>query len=163
MWITKLPWDHIRRQAYYHGLDWELVGAICFTESGGDHLAVRFEPGWKYHFHARQYADGLGITGETEEVLQSTSWGLMQVMGTVARELGFREMLTALTDPDLSLKYGCMKLAQLKNRYSTLREVIASYNAGSPVYKKDGGGMLINERYVDKVSHLLRELEYKGL
>ena len=48
----------------------------------------------------------------TEEIARSISWGLMQVMGQVAREHGFqRPFLSALCDSSAGLTFGCIVLA----------------------------------------------------
>ncbi|HEY6442754.1 MAG TPA: hypothetical protein VIY66_05375, partial [Candidatus Acidoferrales bacterium] len=50
--------------------------------------------------------------GGTEEIARSISWGLMQVMGQVAREHGFTgKFLSALCNPSLGLDIGCAALA----------------------------------------------------
>jgi soluble lytic murein transglycosylase-like protein len=55
----------------------------------------------------------------------------MQIMGAVARELGFKApYLSALFDPTENLQWGCMKLGQLTSRYTG--GAISAYNAGSP-------------------------------
>jgi soluble lytic murein transglycosylase-like protein len=38
---------------------------------------------------------------------RATSWGLMQVMGQSARELGYREFIPELCDPASGLYWGC--------------------------------------------------------
>jgi soluble lytic murein transglycosylase-like protein len=44
---------------------------------------------------------------------RSMSWGLMQLMGEVAREMGFTgTYLSQLCDPPIGLLWGCKKLAQ---------------------------------------------------
>ena len=154
--MTKLPWNLIREHAEAEKIDPYLVAAIVQTESGGNPWTVRFEPKWRYFLHVREYADSNLITVKTEEIMQATSWGLMQVMGTVARELGLKDIITRLTDPDVNLSYGCKKLRMLSWNAETESDVIAAYNAGS--VRKTPGGMYENQRYVDKVSELLREL-----
>lgn len=135
------------------GVDVRLALAIAETESAGDPLAVRFEPRWKYYFDVPQFAYRNRITQDTERALQSISWGLMQVMGSVCRELHFVDSLVKLgNDPALGAKYGCLKLAQLMKKYPKLEDAIASYNAGSP-RKLDG--KYVNQEYVDRVKHKL--------
>ena len=68
--------------------------------------AIRYEPG----FRAR-YVTPLEFN-PTEEIARSISWGLMQVMGQVAREHEFqRPFLSALCDPSAGLTFGCIVLA----------------------------------------------------
>ena len=85
---------------------------------------------------------------------QCASWGLMQVMGAVAREHGFRgAYLTELCEPETNLEYGCRHLAALRDRFHAAHGwpgVVAAYNAGSP--RRVGvDGPYENQSYVDEV------------
>lgn len=64
-------------------LDPALVCAVVEQESAWDPCAIRYEPA----FRAR-YVAPLQLT-PTEEIARSISWGLLQVMGQLARERGF--------------------------------------------------------------------------
>jgi len=95
-----------RSAAVKRGLDPSLVCAVVEQESGWDPYAIRYEPA----FRAR-YVAPLELP-PTEEVARSVSWGLMQVMGQVAREHGFGgRFLSALCDPPSGLEIGCVVLA----------------------------------------------------
>src|SRR5271169_1911613 len=95
-----------RTIAYEHGLDPALVCAVVEQESAWDAYAIRYEPGFR-----SRYVAPLGLP-PTEEVARSISWGLMQVMGQVAREHGFAgKFLSALCDPATGLDIGCAVLA----------------------------------------------------
>lgn len=127
--------------------------------SYGTNGADIFISRWKYYTNVGNWAQRVGITAETEYVLQATSWGLMQVMGSVARELGFSKSLVEMLKPRNSVFYGCKKLKQLRSRYSKESDIIAAYNAGSVIMKQSG--MYMNQGYVDKVwqhLHRLRQL-----
>ncbi len=95
-----------RDAAARNALDPALVCAIVEQESAWNSFAMRYEPA----FRARYVAPlGLPIT---EEVARSTSWGLLQVMGQVARENGFDgTFLSALCEPAVGLDCGCRVLA----------------------------------------------------
>ena len=139
-----------------YNLDTNLVQAIAEHESLGNQWAARYEPGWKYFYFPREYAENLKITPETEEILQSVSWGPLQIMGSVARELGFKEYLTELTDLKTGLEYGCKKIRRLSDKYPDEMDVISAYNAGYP--RKTPGGQYLNMLYVDAVWKRLEEL-----
>jgi soluble lytic murein transglycosylase-like protein len=95
-----------RTIASAHGLDPALVCAVVEQESARDAHAIRYEPG----FRAR-YVAPLDLP-PTEEIARSISWGMMQVMGQVAREHGFqRPFLSALCDSSAGLTFGCIVLA----------------------------------------------------
>jgi Transglycosylase SLT domain len=83
-----------------------LVCAIIEQESAWNPHAIRYEPGFR-----TRYVAPLGLP-PTEEIARSISWGLMQVMGQVAREHGFTgKFLSALCDPVVGLDIGCAALA----------------------------------------------------
>jgi soluble lytic murein transglycosylase-like protein len=120
------------------GLDPALVCAMCEHESNGwDTWAIRYEPAFY-----QKYVEPMNLS-ETEKHARSFSYGLMQVMGQVAREYGFNgKYLTELCDPELNLIYGCKKLARcMKLAKGDVREALLKYN---------GGG---NPKYPDLVLH----------
>ena len=95
-----------RAAALNHALDPALVCAVVEQESSWGAHAIRYEPGFR-----TRYVAPLGLPA-TEEVARSISWGLMQVMGQVAREHGFQgKFLSALCDPAAGLDIGCAALA----------------------------------------------------
>lgn len=149
-WALTLPWNIIDKTSKRHGLDPTLIGAFCYVESGGKPSASRYEPNWRYFVTPDVFAKRLGITVETESVHQATSFGIMQVMGTVARELGFQDNLPKMIIPHVGIEYGILKLKLLIAKYQALPEAIAAYNAGTP--RRDGTGKFENQDYVDKVT-----------
>ena len=75
-------------------------------ESAWDTHAMRYEPGFRL-----RYVAPLRLP-PSEEVARSISWGLMQVMGQVAREHEFSgKFLSALCDPATGIEIGCRVLA----------------------------------------------------
>jgi len=133
------------------GLDPTMVRAICQVESDWNPWAARHEPAWKWLWYPRENADQLHLTQPTEQVCQMTSWGLMQIMGAVARERGFTGHLTALCKPEVGLEYGCRQLVWLRTFAGDDADLIAAYNGGRGSMKKLPSGMYPNQRYVDKV------------
>ncbi|MGA8220599.1 MAG: lytic transglycosylase domain-containing protein [Candidatus Acidiferrales bacterium] len=92
--------------AQQYSLDSALVCAVIEQESAWDTYAVRYEPAFR-----SRYVAPLGLPA-TEEISRSISWGLMQVMGQVAREHGFSgKSLAALCNPASGLSIGCAVLA----------------------------------------------------
>jgi soluble lytic murein transglycosylase-like protein len=95
-------------QAKKMGLDPALVCAVVEQESNWNLWAIRAEKGFE-----TRYIDPLGLKNMTEVFARSMSWGLMQLMGEVAREMGFTgTYLSQLCDPPIGLLWGCKKLAQ---------------------------------------------------
>jgi soluble lytic murein transglycosylase-like protein len=120
-----------RTIASAHGLDPALVCAVVEQESAWDAYAIRYEPG----FRAR-YVAPLDLP-PTEEIARSISWGLLQVMGQVAREHGFqRPFLSALCDPSAGLTFGCIVLAaKLAAGSDNVARGLARWNGGgNPEY-----------------------------
>ena len=133
-----------------HNLDPDLVEAICMKESSGNTLATRYEPAFY-----KTYVANMDLP-EEEKRLRSTSIGLMQVMGQVAREHGFKGPLEDLLKPEICLEYGCKHLAKKIEKYS-IPGGIAAYNAGN-VRRKDNG-TYVNQYYVDKVKEYLMQIK----
>src|SRR6202050_5575375 len=95
-----------RTIAVQHSLDPALVCAVVEQESSWDAHAIRYEPAFR-----TRYVAPLGLP-PTEEVARSISWGLMQIMGQVAREHGFqRPFLSARGDSSAGLAFGRIVLA----------------------------------------------------
>lgn len=115
-----------RSIAVTFGLESELVCAICEQESSWNPLAVRFEPGFK-----AMYVDRIpGLTAE-ERVDRSTSWGLLQLMGQVARELGFMGQLDGLLVPEVGLAWGCRHLeGRIKHADGNMEKALLLWNGG---------------------------------
>ena len=133
-------------------VDPDLVFAIVMTESSGNPFAIRYEP----QFYKR-YVLPLGLKDRTEATGRAISWGLMQVMGQVARERGFDgKYLSELCDPETGLYFGVLHLKGFFSRYGDETRAIASYNAGSPRFE---GGALVNQSYVDKVLGWRRRIQ----
>jgi soluble lytic murein transglycosylase-like protein len=98
-----------RKAAAAQSLDAALVCAVAEQESAWNPWALRFEPAFFAKYVAPLYTN-FKVTA-SEAYARGFSWGLMQVMGQVARESGFEEpFLSALCDPERSLALGCRVL-----------------------------------------------------
>jgi len=139
----------IIKAARKHGINPQLVAALVKKESGFNSDAMRYEKGYRWLFDAPLYAHKLGITEASEVLMQSCSWGLMQVMGAVAREAGFHYPLFKLTRPDLGIEFGCRHFARQFERYHDLDKAIAAYNGGHGALLKNGS--FSNAGYVNDV------------
>jgi soluble lytic murein transglycosylase-like protein len=108
-----------------HGLDPGLVCAVVEQESGWNQWAIRHEPA----FFTR-YVQPLGLA-DTEGVARSFSWGLMQLMGEVARELGYTGHLAALCEPSIGLEWGCRHLAnKMRAANGDVHAALQHWNGG---------------------------------
>ena len=123
-----------RQTSEAYGLDFALVAAVVEQESSWNPWALRFEPA----FYER-YMKGITTISDTERHSRAFSWGLMQTMGQVCREFGFKgEFLSMLSDPTAGLDIGCRILkSKLASHPSSVESGLLSWNGGgSPDYGK---------------------------
>jgi soluble lytic murein transglycosylase-like protein len=118
--------DLARSFADKYGIDQTLVCAVCEQESGWDPWATRFEPAFYL-----KYTKPMSLS-DTEEYTRAISFGLMQIMGEVARELGFTgRYLAELCEPVTGLDYGCKKLTRcLAQAGGDVTKALLKYNGG---------------------------------
>jgi soluble lytic murein transglycosylase-like protein len=121
-----------RQKASEHGLPPELVCAVVEQESGWNQWSIRFEPA----FERRYIHPALPQAPSTEEMAKAVSWGLMQVMGEVARENGFAGPFASLCDPGTGIEIGCKVLAHklAVNEGNVERALLAWNGGGRPQY-----------------------------
>jgi soluble lytic murein transglycosylase-like protein len=116
-----------------HGLDAQLIAGLIGVESDFDPYAWNPEPRYHYFWDVRNHKpfrtvsvpemlnkfpprDFPTVTGDPDQEWwgQQASWGLMQVMGAVARENGFAGLyLPELSDPITNLSIGCLQFGKL--------------------------------------------------
>lgn len=154
----------IEKVSALHGIDPNVVEAVVQKESSYNPVAWNPEPRYRYLWDVRKNApfrpltllelsskfpppDFRAIQGDPDQEFwaQQASWGLMQLMGAVVREHGYKEpWLTSLVaDPELNLEYGCRHLSGLfkwaAGRYTGLAgqaqsrimlSALAAYNGG---------------------------------
>lgn len=134
-----------RQKAEKYGIDGDLACAIVEQESNWNPHAIRYEPG----FYSR-YVQPQGGLGQTEMTSRAISWGLMQVMGQVAREYGFGgPFLSELCDPEMGLEFGCKFFSALMGKVGN--------NVDAALLRWNGGG---NSFYPSQVKN--RIPTYKG-
>jgi soluble lytic murein transglycosylase-like protein len=121
-----------RVAAQSHSLPPDLVCAIVEQESSWNRWALRYEPAFYDRYIAPAEVRGVSY-GETEARARSFSWGLMQVMGQVARENGFRAVsLAALCDPAVGLDVGCRVFAaKLAAAEGNVTRALLLWNGGA--------------------------------
>ena len=174
----------IRPTAERHKLDPLVVEALITKESSGNTWAWNPEPAWRYFWDIKlnqpfrkttpverqsQFPphDFASYSGDRDQEWwgQQASWGLMQIMGAVAREIGYTyPYLTALCDPGTNLDLGCRKLrkelqwasARTESPQEALSSALAAYNGGR--WKNAPGGTLRNQSYATAVLAILDTL-----
>jgi soluble lytic murein transglycosylase-like protein len=119
-----------RRAAMAEGLDSALVCAVVEQESGWNPWAIRYEPLFFAKYVAPLYTNNK--VGATEAYARGISWGLMQVMGQVAREKGVSSLyLSTLCDPAAGLAVGCKVLrAKLDGAGGDVTRGLLAWNGG---------------------------------
>lgn len=124
----------VKQLAQKAGVDPALACAVCEQESSWNPNASRFEPAFLVRYVLPLRLDA------NEAHDRATSWGLMQLMGEVAREQGFTGELDTLCDPNIGLP---QSLQHLKH-FLTLEEG----NVHAALQRWNGGG---NPHYADEV------------
>ncbi len=164
--------------AQVHGLELAMVLAIAEHESSFRQAAYNPEPKWVYFWNVKDWRpwrvpaqaeiasevppdDFPGppspVPRDAEWWGQQASWGPMQVMGAVARELGCRALYLAelAADPIMGVDLGCRFLArQMKRYHGDIPSAFAAFNAGSARRRTDGS--FHNQEYVDVTLEGLR-------
>ena len=141
----------IKTAAEKYEIDPAIIYGVIQQESTGNHVACRFEKNYRWLMKPIKKYAPTNCTKDTEETLQKMSFGLMQMMGAVFRELGYKDWLSkVLILPELQLDYGCKFLKKKIDKYG-LHAGILSYNSGSP--SKHVDGTYKNQYYLDKVLH----------
>jgi len=141
----------IEQVAPGHGLEPDLVEAVVLTESSGNPFANKPETRYPYVMNVRTWkpfrqltpderiaasapVDFPTLAGHRDQEWQAqrTSWGLMQIMGAVAREHGFRgPYLVELVDVVANLQIGCRHLAGfLAWTKGDVDKALRAYNGG---------------------------------
>jgi len=107
-------------------LDAALVCAVIEQESGFNPWEIRYEPDFYNEYESPQKK----LTS-TDAHARAFSWGLMQVMGQTAREVGYLGPLAQLCDPTVGINVGCEVLrAKFAKASGDVRQALLYYNGG---------------------------------
>lgn len=147
--------DDIITYATKYKLNHITVAALIVQESSVNPYAVRFEQAFMTRYTDKT-RDIPGMVSsahwDSERICRSTSWGLMQIMGLVAREYGYGKLyLSELVDPHDNLDIGCKHLSTLIQRKGDEVRGLLAYN---------GGG---DERYPSRIETWRRRIEASGI
>ena len=125
----------------------EMMAGWIYTESAFDPWAVRYEPAFERRYVTTAKQPDLS---ETERKMRSMSWGLLQIMGQVARECAFTTTyLSELLDPRTNIDLASTILKANHNKTGSWDGALAAYNGGlggnqRPPYR--------NQHYVNRVT-----------
>ena len=119
------------RAAAAQKLDAPLVCAVIEQESSWNPWALRYEPAFFAKYVAPLYTTNK--VSASEAYARGFSWGLMQVMGQVAREFGFdAPFLSALCEPEQGIAVGCKVLRRkLDAMAGDLTRGLLAWNGGA--------------------------------
>jgi len=133
--ISKAAEDHEVRE--------DILASMVWQESGGNPFAIRYEPAFYRRYIKDKDRESLSghvpsqiPTIETEKIMRSCSFGLMQLMGETLRWYTKTKTpyLTTYLDPTLNLDAGASFLAYLlKKSNQDYTEALRLYN-GSASY-----------------------------
>ncbi len=145
----------IEIKAAKYNLDPDLIEAHILTESSGNSNSTRYEPAF-YEKYIKNNISKWKITLQ-EAHDRATSYGLLQIMLQVAREMGFTGQATDLLIPEVGLEWGCKKLSKCYEKFGQkyINAGIAAYNCGTPKLTPTG---FVNQRYVDRVNGFLNKI-----
>ena len=150
---TEETLKEIIKSCQKYGLNADLVCCMAKIESNCNHLAVRYESKFRWVLNVDKMAKKNGISEGTENVLQQMSFGPLQIMGGVLREMFYQDELTKMIyDPLLVIDYSCKRIKMLFDKYGNIDDALACWNGGNrKKYLINGLLQYSNQSYVDKV------------
>lgn len=148
--------EEVKKQCEIVQVNYRLMMAIIEVESAWDTYAVRFESKSPYEAQPEYLAKINRVTIETELTLQKFSWGLGQIMGSTARNIGMKGPLPSLCKPEIGIFWSAMYLKKLTCKYASLTDQISAYNIGRAMKRSDG--TYANAEYISKVMAVLKDL-----
>jgi soluble lytic murein transglycosylase-like protein len=131
-----------QKTAAAHGLLPKIFCGLVERESAWNPWSIRYEPGF-YEEYVQKMLEAGAVHDETEAHGRAISWGLGQVMGETAREMGFAGDFAQLCDPEIGLEYAARILRHDIDR--------ASSNVVAALLRYNGGG---NQSYAAEVLKL---------
>lgn len=137
----------LKRSAEAFNFDPLLLAAIALQESSGNPTAFRYEPAFYSRYIKRYHARDLRghwperSSEAKEKTLRACSFGLMQVMGQVARELGFAsDEMFDLFDVRQNLTIACKKLSADLNVIKKLQPEAPEETVTAKLLRRYNGG-----------------------
>jgi soluble lytic murein transglycosylase-like protein len=126
---VELRKSFVKGYAEKYGIDLSLLCAVIEHESSWNPWSIRFEPA----FESRYIKPALPAAPSTLELTKAMSFGLMQIMGETAIELGFQgKFLSQLCDPGYGVDFGCRKFRRCLDQAGNSETLaLLRYNGGS--------------------------------
>lgn len=150
------PWEIIEQYSKYYEIDKLLIASVIMVESGGNQFAIRYEPDFKYLHEISLWSQRWVVSYSTCKILQQCSYGLMQIMGATAMDLGLKDIPTNLFDIEKNIKYGTKVLKEKSKEWGNdPLDIYAAYNAGT--IRKTVRGLYLNQWNVTKFEKIYTE------
>jgi hypothetical protein len=136
-------WDLLFEKAEEYKIDPICLASLVFVESSGSTTAMRYEPNFKWIYNPKVVAEKWNCSENMALLMQKTSWGLGQVMGSVAIDHGIYNIKpfnqpSILLIPKFGLDFACKHWVKFSKKYKNKEEIYASYNSGSVRRLKSG-------------------------
>ena len=142
---------------YY--IDPALFAALVIQESGGNPDAYRHEPAYQAKYVTGQARwNRARAMGWTDEEL-ATSWGLTQVLGATAWNMGWHYPPEKILDPASNLALGAKYLRKKLDQYGNVLEALLAYNGGDGAVYAYRKGECHNCAYANSVLAIKRRIE----
>lgn len=123
--------DAAKQAAANAGLEYALVAAVVEQESSWVTWSIRYEAAY-YDRYIKPLVDSGRLKNPTEATARAFSWGLMQVMGDTARNIGYTGHIAMMCEPPTGLMIGCAVLnAKIKAAQMDVHLGLQMYNGGS--------------------------------
>lgn len=160
---NKKPYEKIiKDNAKKYNLKSEIVAQVILQESGGNPYAFRYEPAFfdKYLENKLPYTLGGEFNAEisinSEIRFRAFSFGLMQIMGQTAREMGFQGYLPELYEAEKNIDLGCKILRRNLDEFNNdYKLALSAYNSGIGYIKKYGETQYTSEVFKKDYSKLI--------
>jgi soluble lytic murein transglycosylase-like protein len=154
----------IEKYCTQYSLSFNLIKAIIKTESDFREKAIRFEKDYRWFYSVKECAGIVGCTKAEMEIMQKTSWGLMQIMGAVYYERMAsrpKEMAKAdiLFTPEINIEFGCWIVRGIIDRKKTAipDQVYDAYNSGR-ICPTDGNQKNV-ERFMEHYKNICEKIK----
>ena len=155
-----------------YGITPNLLAALAWKESSFYSFAFNPEPRFPYFVDTRTGlpfrkvtdaevaskvppTDFHSLYGDLDQEwwLQQASIGLCQIMGAIARGMGFHgRSLLELVKPDVNLDLGAHFLSKQISRFGSAADGLSAYNAGRPFDSNRGAYVLPILRVADSIA-----------
>lgn len=121
----------IKTYADRYGIDPFIFAGLVAKESGFNPKAFRREAGYKWGTNP----DFPDPDGDGPLIGGDASYGLVQIMYSNAKAMGYSGEPNGLFDPDLNLHFGAIFFKGLLTRYGNYPDALSAYNSGRPLAK----------------------------